>query len=95
MTNEEQLPNSILAIVEQNQKIIQKNQRIIEQNNEIALLVVSTLLELIAEIKNPTIKGPAPIELVTKELREYVQIKCGNCTIKERLNKIEGKINGQ
>lgn len=66
--------------------------QVVERNEDTLVLIATTLLELITEIRDrnlPLRNDPDSLSNVAQELKDYIQIRCSNCTVKQRLAKIE------
>ena len=76
---EEEKHDSILEIVERNEKAL--------------ILIAETVLELAYEFKDQKYSRKPftihPLDRITTELEDYIHVRCGTCTIRERLEKIE------
>jgi hypothetical protein len=70
---------------------------IVQRNEDALTYIAKTLLELANEIKANDYRykpeNKSSIEMITKQLEDYIHVRCGTCTIRERLAKIED-VNG-
>ena len=71
--------------------------QVVERNEQAIILIAQSVLDIAYELKHQRFtRKPQqidPLDLITNQLEDYIQLRCSTCSVKERLQKIEDEEN--